>query len=58
MRFYTYKCENNHRFERHEKTDAPRETKCDVCGAKAERVITKTYFGGLNEMKQNWGRRA
>jgi predicted nucleic acid-binding Zn ribbon protein len=57
MRFYTYRCTNGHKFERHEPVTAPTTTKCDECQAEAVRIIPQTYVGNINEIKKNWGRK-
>lgn len=65
MRFYEYKCENGHIFEKYEPTNAPTTTECKVCGSQTKRIITTLNFGiakpkpkdySATERRKRWAR--
>ena len=64
MRFYDYRCDNGHKFERFESTSTATITDCDICDAEAHRIITspvgieiptpKPKDYSASERKQRW----
>ena len=56
MPIYEFECENKHRFEMVDLRvgkNSPRVATCSKCGKAAERIVSRSNFGGFTKPKES-----